>query len=116
MPRTKINGKKMTEVVMVLAMMAGPTSRAPSTDACSGASPFSLRRRKIFSSTTMELSTIIPTPKASPPSVIRLIVNPPKNINANVVTIEMGIDSEITSVLRTLRRKNSNTTMASPPP
>ena len=40
----------------------------------------------------MELSTIIPTPRASPPRVIRLRVNPPKKISANVVTMEMGID------------------------
>ena len=101
-PRTKIRGRKITSVVMVLAMMAGPTSRAPSTDASSGAS--------------MELSTIMPTPRASPPRVIRLRVNPPKKINANVATIEIGIDSEMTSVLRMVRRKNSNTTIASPPP
>jgi len=115
-PRTKINGRKITSVVIVLAMIADPTSRAPSTAASSGASPFSLRRRKIFSSTTMELSTIMPTPRASPPRVIRLSVNPPKKINAKVATIEIGIDREITSVLRMLRRKNSKTTIASPPP
>ena len=64
----------------------------------------------------MELSTIMPTPRASPPNVIRLRVNPPKKMSAKVATIEMGIDKEITSVLRMLRRKNSSTMMASPPP
>ena len=100
----------------VLAMIAVPTSRAPSTEASSGVSLFSLRRRKMFSSTTMELSTIMPTPRARPPRVIRLSVKPPKKINANVVTIEIGIDTEMTRVLGMLRRKNSSTTIASPPP
>ena len=49
----------------------------PEMFARSGASPSSWRRRKTFSSTTTELSTIMPTPSASPPSVIRLRVSPP---------------------------------------
>jgi len=77
-PRTKMTGRKITSVVMVLAMMAGPTSRVPSTAADDGESPASVRRRKMFSRTTMELSTIMPTPSARPPRVIRFRVNPPK--------------------------------------
>ena len=46
--------------------------------ATAGGSPSSSRLRKMFSRTTMELSTIMPTPSASPPSVMRLSVKPPK--------------------------------------
>ena len=70
----------------------------------------------MFSSTTTELSTIMPTPSASPPSVIRLRVKPPKYSSAKVATTDIGMASEITTVLRRLRRKNSSTSTASEPP
>jgi hypothetical protein len=64
--------------VIVLAMMAAATSLAPFTAASRGPSRSSARRQKTFSSTTTELSTIMPTPSARPPRVIRFSVKPPK--------------------------------------
>ncbi len=78
MPRMKIIGKKTTTVVSVPAMMAAVTSSAPSTAACIPSNPFSSRKRVIFSSTTMALSTIMPTPSANPPSVMMFSVKPLK--------------------------------------
>ena len=115
-PRTKTSGTKMTRVVMVLATIAPATSPVPRTAASSGASPSSVRRRKTFSSTTTELSTIIPTPRASPPSVIRLRVSPCWYISAKVATTETGMAAVITRVLRRLRRKSSSTSAAKAPP
>ena len=70
----------------------------------------------MFSSTTMALSTSMPTPRASPPSVIMFSVKPPKYISAKVAMIEIGMAVAMMAVLRRLRRKNSSTSMANTPP
>ena len=70
----------------------------------------------MFSSTTTELSTIMPTPRARPPRLIRFRVKPPKYSRAKVAITEIGIDSAMTTVLRTLRRNSSSTKTASTPP
>ena len=49
----------------------------------------------------------MPTPKANPPRVMRLIVNPPKYMSAKVAMIEMGMEREIATVLLRLRRKRA---------
>jgi hypothetical protein len=67
--RMNITGRKITQVVSVEAMMAPVTCRAPRSALASGAMPF-WRCRTMFSSTTIELSTIMPTPSAMPPNVI----------------------------------------------
>ena len=100
----------------MLARMALATSLAPSTEAVMASSPYSLRLRKMFSRTTTELSTIIPTPRASPPRVMRLRVRPPSSRSAKVATMEIGIEAAMTSVLRKLRRKKSSTKIAKPLP
>ena len=115
MPRTKIRGRKTTRVVSVLAMTAATTSRLPFTAADSESWPAS-RSRLMFSSTTMALSTSIPTPRANPPRVIKLRVNPPKYIKAKVATTEMGMVVAITAVLGIFRRNSTRTNMARAPP
>ncbi len=70
----------------------------------------------MFSRITIELSTIIPAPKAIPPKVSTLKVISPKYISIQVAINEIGIEIAITSVLRTLRRKMNNTSTASSAP
>ncbi len=91
-------------VVRVDAVMAAPTSLAPSTAASSGPRPSS-RKRKMFSKTTMALSTSIPTPKARPPKDIKFKLSLLKYIKTKVATIEIGIAAAITRVGRRLLRK-----------
>ena len=68
MPSTKTMGTKTHTVVRVAATTACPTSDAPRrTRSETGRSPPRLRWRSIPSSTTMELSTSMPTPRARPP-------------------------------------------------
>jgi len=76
-PLTNTIGKNTAIVVKVEATTAILTSLAPSTAALSAGSPSSLNLY-IFSRTTIELSTNIPTPKAMPPRVIIFIVILPK--------------------------------------
>ncbi len=76
-PCTNTMGKNTAMVVMVEAAMAPVTSLVPVLAASTIPIP-SCRCRKMFSSTTMELSTIIPTPRAKPPRVMIFSVRPPK--------------------------------------
>ena len=68
-PSMKSSGRKTASVVSVLAVIAMATSLVPLIAASSGGMPLS-RSRVMFSSTTIELSTSMPTPSASPPSVM----------------------------------------------
>ncbi len=70
----------------------------------------------MLSRTTIELSTIMPTPSAKPPSVIRLSVKPARKMSANVATSEMGMAMAMINVLRKLRRKKKSTRIAKTPP
>jgi len=114
-PCTKTKGRKTTTVVRVLAMIAAVTSPLPSIAAGSAPWPSS-RRRKMFSRTTIALSTSMPTPRARPPRVMRLRVNPAKYSSAMVAMMETGMAVAMTSVLRTFRRKKSRTSMVRMPP
>ena len=108
-------GAKTATVVSVEPLMAPATSRAPSRAASSSESPFS-RRCVIASSTTIELSTSIPMPRARPPSDIRFSVTPPKYIGAKVTSTERGIEIPMISVGPSLRSANQITAMASSAP
>ena len=66
----------------------------------------------MFSSTTIALSTTMPTAKAIPASEITLIVRPNRNIARKVVITEMGIDTAITMTDDGERRKKKSTMMA----
>ena len=57
----------------------------------------------MLSSTTMELSTSMPMPSASPPSDMMLSDTPPRNMRKKLATTDMGIASPTTRVLRSRR-------------
>ena len=65
----------------------------------------------MFSSTTMELSTIMPTPMAMPPRDIMFRVRSKTFISTKTVRIHTGMDTEMVAVAPS-RRRNRNTTMA----
>ena len=85
-------------------VIAPDTSEAPFTAASLAVNPFS-RFRKIFSMTTMALSTSIPAPKANPPNVIIFIDNPLKYIKLNVAIMEIGMETLTIKVVFIRRRK-----------
>ena len=70
--------------------------------------PFSLRR-KIFSRTTIALSTSIPIARAKPAIEITFRVRPPWSITKKVTMTDTGIDKATINELRTFRRKNNST-------
>ena len=76
-PVKKSSGRNTATCVRVDATMAPLTSSVPSTLAVIRSLPPSMCRN-VFSSTTMEASTIMPTPSASPPNVSVLSVKPAK--------------------------------------
>jgi hypothetical protein len=76
-PSTNTIGRKTETVVRVEAVTAMATSREPLAAASKRSSPPS-RCRKMFSRTTIELSTSSPTPSASPPRLIMLREMPEK--------------------------------------
>ena len=114
-PPMNSTGTNTATVVNVDAVMAVATSPLPSTAARFGSRPSS-RWRKMFSSTTIELSTNMPTPSASPPKLTVLSVKPLKYISAKVAMTEIGIATPMISVEVRLRRKNSSTNTASTAP
>ena len=91
-PSTYTMGPNTAMVVSVEAVIARCTSSAPSAAAAAGPRPLS-RCRKMFSSTTMELSISIPTPSASPPRLSRLSDTPAAWSSAKVAIREMGMAS-----------------------
>ena len=110
------SGMNTTQVVSVDASIAPATSDAPTAAASSGVQPVSSRLRTMFSSTTMALSTIIPTPSASPPKVIWFRVRPPKYSSAKQAMIEIGMDTPMMAVLVRLRRNRYRISSASSDP
>ena len=114
-PSTKTTGTKTATVVSVEATTARPTSEAPRAAATAPDSPRS-RRLKIASSTTIESSTSMPTPSASPPRDMTLSVVPVWYIRKKVATIEIGIETLMISVLATSLRKSRMIRIDSSPP
>src|SRR5438270_13704229 len=72
-PYRNTTGKKTMAVVNVAASTGSATSRPPTSAASTGDLPIS-KCRKMFSSTTTELSISRENASASPPSTIELIV------------------------------------------
>ena len=70
----------------------------------------------MFSRTTMELSTIIPTPSVIPPSDIMFSVMPSTFIIRNVNRIQHGIAIVTASVAPRSRRKRNSTIAANSTP
>ena len=98
-------GRNTTIVVNVEAVIAPATSEVPLTAASAGGRLFSSMFRKMFSITTMALSTSIPAPSASPPNVMMLMESPLKYIKLNVAMIEIGME-RLTIKVMFIRRKN----------
>ncbi len=106
-PSMNTTGTKTAIVVRVDATTARPTSDAPRSAATAPDSPRS-RRLKIASRTTIESSTSMPTPSASPPRDITFSVVPVWYIRKKVAMIEIGID---TPMMRVLKRSFRNSRM-----
>ena len=96
-------------------VIAAPTSLAPATAAFFGGTP-ARRRRKMFSMTTIELSTSMPTATASPESEIILIVMPEKYISTIANVILIGILKSVMKVGFMSRRNSSRITTAKSAP
>ena len=66
----------------------------------------------MFSRTTIELSTSIPTPSSKPERLMRFSDVPRKYINTSVITIETGIERPMMSVLLMFFKKMNSTMTA----
>ena len=97
-------GTKTEISVIVVAITAKPISRVPVIAATSDGSPSSVRRWT-FSSTTIASSTTRPIASTSPSSVSTLIEYPSAYITVSAATIDTGIVTAGTSVVRRLPRK-----------
>ena len=114
-PVTKTRGRKTTTFVRVEATTAVVTSAVPAMAASPGDMPASCLR-KTTSSTTMELSTNMPTPRVSPARLMMLRSMPARSISRKVAITDTGIETATMATERRLRRKNSSTSTASRPP
>ena len=108
MPDMKAMGAKTTTSTRVMAMAAKPISLRPLTAASRGPSPF-WRWRKMFSRTTIESSTRMPTVSVSPIRLIMFRLRPRKNMTPRVAIRLVGIASSTISVLRKVCRNSSST-------
>ena len=106
-PSTNTMGANTQTVVRVDEMIAAPTSFAPATAARLGSIPARLSL-KMFSITTMELSTSIPTATARPESDIRLMVTPEKYMSTMAKVKLMGMLRRVMNVgLKSLKKRRS---------
>ena len=102
-------GMNTASVVMVEAVTAIPTSEAPSTEAFLGEDPSSVLCLKMFSSTTMELSTSIPMERARPARETMLRFTPKTAMIGKVSSTERGIESPTVPEVFHDPRKNTRT-------
>lgn len=70
----------------------------------------------MLSSTTVELSTTIPTPIAMPPSDMTFKLTPHMRIGMNVAMMQIGIEIELRTVILMLRRNRKITRTESSAP
>ena len=108
-------GRNTSTVVRVDAITAINISLEPFI-AASFASPHSCLTLKIFSRTTIELSTSIPTTRVRAQRVIRFRVISWNFISANVASRDVGIDTAITRVVFIFPRNRKTTSTASKAP
>ena len=108
-------GTNTARVVRVDAITAPHTSCVPFTAATKRRSPF-WYQRKMFSRTTIALSTSMPMAKAMPARLITLSERPISESSRNVPITLVGIASAITKVGRMLLRKISRTIVVRTPP
>ena len=108
-------GRNTSTVVMVEANTAGHTLRMPSTEARNRSSP--LRRSiSMLSSTTMELSSVMPMANATPAREITLMVRPASNRPRKAAMVQIGMPTTPTAVTRTERRNRNITRVAKAAP
>ena len=103
-PSTKTMGKNTATVVNVEAVTAPATSVVPFMAESKAFTPFS-RYRWMASRTTMELSTSMPIPRASPPSEMMFREILAENIRKNVMITETGMAVPMIRVLLAFFRK-----------
>ncbi len=108
-------GRNTAMVVNVEARTAPHTSLVPSKDASKADLPMPLWR-SIFSITTMELSTSMPTAKAMPERLTTLRFRPRAFMKMKVPITLIGMAVATTTVERTLLRNISSIAMAMKPP
>ena len=101
----RTDGRKTTMVVSVDMTMARLTSPAPLTAASTAPMRSSFCRRVMFSTTTTELSTSMPTESMSP--IIEMMFRdwPAKYMTTMVMSRASGMASVMRRVSRILRRK-----------
>ena len=108
MPCMKAIGMKTAASQSVMAMAAMPISVRPFSAASSGASPI-CRWRTMFSSTTIESSTRMPTQSVMPIRDIMLKVKPARYMTKNVEISDVGIAIMTAAVERQPRRNRKST-------
>jgi hypothetical protein len=112
---TKRMGRKTARVVSVEATTAPHTSCVPLTAATTRSSP-SWYRRKMFSRTTIALSTSMPTANARPARLTTFSDRPIRWSSRKVPMMLVGIASAITRVERPLRRNRRRQMIVRMPP
>ena len=108
-PSTNAIGINTQIVVSVEAAIAPPTCLAPDTADLTVDSP-SARRRYVFSITTTELSTSMPTDIERPESDMMLTETPVKYMSVNAKSRLIGIEQSVMTVGRQSRRKRKRMT------
>ena len=114
-PVTNTIGRKTQIVVSVAAVTAPVTSLAPRAAACARELP-RRRCRSMASSTTIELSTSMPTPRARPPRDMMLKETPASARGRKDAMTEVGIETAMITVAPRSRRKKYSTSTARMPP
>ena len=104
-PWRRKTGTKTMQMAIVESSVGTRISNPPSMIAGSNSLP-SARCRSTFSSTTVALSTRMPTARANPPSVIVLSVCPKQYITKMPATIESGMEIIMMNASRQLPRNN----------
>jgi hypothetical protein len=112
---TNRTGTNTSTVVSVDARTAAQTSRVPCSAAAKRSSP-RLRACSIDSRTTIVLSTVMPTAKATPASEITLMVRPNASKPRNAAMVQIGKPMAAISVARAERRNSSMTRVANRAP
>ena len=112
----KETGTKTTTRLSVVANTASPISAVASRAASNGPICFSSMKRKMFSSTTMASSMMIPIINTRASMVTLFSVKPRAHIMAKLATTEAGMATAAISVERQLRIKASTTREARMPP
>src|SRR5579872_261066 len=115
MPGKNAMGKKTTTSTSVMVIAANPISERPFTAAASGGSPLRWCR-SIFSKTTIESSTRIPTTRVIASKETVSIVKPASFMTTSVIKSDVGIAIKTTMELRQEARKKSMTSDVSSTP